>query len=714
MAQLTLRTLLAYLDDTLEPALARELGEKVAASEVAQQLVERIKVVTRRRGLKSPTAAGPDAEVADPNTVAEYLSDTLDGDQLKRVEETCLESDPHLAEVAACHQILTMLLTEPVRVPPRARQRMYALVPPPASVPNRRPGKALPVGGLSHRQAEKAEADDADAALLLGLGRYGGGSAARRAGLVAAGVGLVALLAVAVLMALPRTPPAPPESSPGGLYAALPPAQQPPPDRPKDKDPDPKPAGKKDETAAKTPDTPPVKDKDPDPAPPPAPKKDELVTKAAPPKADRAPLGRVEGLNALVVSRPEDGPNWVRLDPAGDPTVTSQDQVVALPGYKADVRLDSKVVAHLWGNVPDLLPARLLESRVRFHLPERLPDNSADRFDADLSLLAGRVYLTTTKPGGAKARVRLPGGEVWDVTLPNPEAVVAVEVVTGYDPGAAFAVEGGPAPRVEARAAVLRGAAGLAAPDRFKAWDKVAAPAVVEWDSKGGTVADPRPVADGDPYWAKFPVVGSAAGTAVQKALAELAGRVATRDGTRVALLEVLTAPADAGPNPLTPIAVYGEAAIATGADPAAELNPLVDLLTDEGRGFARVAAVNALAAWVARDPKNTALLQKPLAAKVGGEGVAEVVLRLLRGYVNPAKPDPADLDRLVGFLSHPSVAVRELALWNLVNFADPSAAAVPELLPNVAATGPAYEKAVKAWAARVEEVKKRPAPAKK
>ncbi|MBX9622361.1 MAG: hypothetical protein K2X82_00955, partial [Gemmataceae bacterium] len=146
MAQLTLRTLLAYLDDTLEPALARELGEKVAQSPVAQQLIDRIKVVTRRRGLKAPTAAGPDAEVSDPNTVAEYLSDTLDNDQLKRVEETCLESDAHLAEVAACHQILTLVLTEPVLVPPRARQRMYALVPPPASAPDRKPGRAVPVG----------------------------------------------------------------------------------------------------------------------------------------------------------------------------------------------------------------------------------------------------------------------------------------------------------------------------------------------------------------------------------------------------------------------------------------------------------------------------------------------------------------------------------------------------------------------------------------
>ena len=41
MAQLTLRTLLAYIDDTLEPTVARELGLKVAESELALELIER-------------------------------------------------------------------------------------------------------------------------------------------------------------------------------------------------------------------------------------------------------------------------------------------------------------------------------------------------------------------------------------------------------------------------------------------------------------------------------------------------------------------------------------------------------------------------------------------------------------------------------------------------------------------------------------------------
>src|SRR5438552_546792 len=66
MLRLTLRTLLAYIDDTLAPAQARELGEKVAASEPARELIERIKRVTRRRALPPAGRRGPDGPPARP------------------------------------------------------------------------------------------------------------------------------------------------------------------------------------------------------------------------------------------------------------------------------------------------------------------------------------------------------------------------------------------------------------------------------------------------------------------------------------------------------------------------------------------------------------------------------------------------------------------------------------------------------------------------
>ena len=52
--RLTLRTLLAYLDDSLEPSQAKLIGQKVAESEQARELIEHIKSVTRRRRITTP------------------------------------------------------------------------------------------------------------------------------------------------------------------------------------------------------------------------------------------------------------------------------------------------------------------------------------------------------------------------------------------------------------------------------------------------------------------------------------------------------------------------------------------------------------------------------------------------------------------------------------------------------------------------------------
>src|SRR5205823_12951691 len=88
--------------------------------------IERIKKVTRRRGLTVPPAAGPDK--VEANIVSEYLDNDLQADKVAEVEEQALGSDVVLAEIAACHQILALVLGEPAHVPPTARQRMYQLV----------------------------------------------------------------------------------------------------------------------------------------------------------------------------------------------------------------------------------------------------------------------------------------------------------------------------------------------------------------------------------------------------------------------------------------------------------------------------------------------------------------------------------------------------------------------------------------------------------
>lgn len=707
--RLTLRTLLAYLDDTLPADQAKVIGQKVGESETARELIDRIKKVTRRRGLSTPTK-GENGGPSDPNIVSDYLSDALSSDQVAQFEKACLDSDVHLAEVAACHQILTLLLSEPVRVPPTARQRMYQLVKGRESLPNRKPGQTVPVTG-ELPQPSATDADEADAAFLLGMTAYSRSEPwQRRAVPLAAAAALLACLAVAIWLAVPgtgRRDNGPADTEVAGAAPAQVPA--PPPHPQNQSQAPPKEAG-----PGKPPTLPPGKAagapeaaKPPEKAPEPQPGK--LVPDAVKPKADRQAVGKLQNTEAVVVSRAGSEDKWLRAT-AKNPELFTTDRVVCLPGYKAKVLLDPATELELWANVPEQQPrVPVLETAVTFY-------PAADGFDADFALHVGRVYLVSKRTTGSKVRLRF-REEVWDLTVPDDKAEVVVEVVNTLVRGVTKDIDPSELPLTSVGLTVTKGTAGLKV--RYKDLPQIKANEEVRWTSKGPGLKGPSPVDPGLPggasaYFSRYELPVGEQAKAAQEALAELSTRAADRDSIRVALAEMLrddavfNLPRIIGAR----LAILGQAAL---GDQAA----LVDALNDGNHPFVRDAAAFALMPALAATPGGVEQFRKRLADKLSltPEQTAFAV-RLIRGFAQPERTSSEAVDRVVDGLSSNVLVIRELAFWAVRSLIDPD---VPpsraQMMFDAAGPPENREPSVKAWQRYVaEELKQQggPAPKKK
>jgi hypothetical protein len=146
--RLTLRTLLAYMDDILDPEDHEDLGRKIESSVFATELIHRSRDAVRRLRLSAPAPlAGGGGDLhggddpLDANAMAEYLDNTMDPESVAEFERSCLEpgsqGDMLLAEAASCHHILTMVLGEPAEVEGDLRDRLYGLTAEQAATPQR-------------------------------------------------------------------------------------------------------------------------------------------------------------------------------------------------------------------------------------------------------------------------------------------------------------------------------------------------------------------------------------------------------------------------------------------------------------------------------------------------------------------------------------------------------------------------------------------------
>jgi hypothetical protein len=681
MIRMTLRTLLAYLDDTLPPADAKVIGEKLAESKHAQELVEKIRKGTRKRGLSTPPG-GPENWASDPNVVAAYLSDKLSAEQVTEFEKVALQSDVHLADVAACHQILTLLLSEQLRVPPTAYRRMYGLVKGKESIPGRSPGKTIPVGGV--RPSESAsDGDDADANYLLGMSAYSREQPfAQKALRWAAAAALAVGFAVAGWLAWPKTTSVDAGvngyETAGNRKAAIPPPTDPKADdtpKPQPMDPQPQQQPAVEPMPMPKPDVTPKSDVAP---PPPPPRNDRLVVA----KLD-TPDGKV------VLAKKTDDP-WSRVAKGAD--LYAADRLLCPPGYAAKLTAPTGTTIELWGNVfPDLLPIPVHETIVTPHVPP-------DGFDADFTLHTGRVYLTAGRPSTA-VRVRF-REEVWDVTLPDAQSEAVVQVVHMPVPGTLAEP-----PRTVAAVHVMKGTANLTV--RFKTFDKVAAGELIDWDSKVGKPAGPKKP-DGQfgkdsAYFNKVPVYPSPkAAQPMLQALDQFAERLKPGTPAQAAFAELRADPTAGVSSAYLAggrFSVFASAAVG-------DLAAVADVLNDANRPDLRVAAVTALQHHLADQPdaeeKFRTLAREKL--RLSDDGVT-VLLRHLRGVGPDDRTDLTTLNRLVDQLTAAEIAQREVALYVLLTDVDPTARSRPTLVFDCAAGADVREAAKAAWQQRVKEI---------
>jgi hypothetical protein len=650
--RLTLRTLLAYLDDTLDANEIKEIGEKVAESDAAQELVARLKQVTRRRRLTAPPATGP--EGTDPNDVAEYLDNELAAERVSDLEKMALESDVHLAEIAACHQILTLVLGEPALVPPKSKERMYALV---------RGREALP-----HRKAhapkhpdKEATVDEEELNLSSGWLRWV---------LPAAGILLVGLLALAVYSVLPGGPRQKGTTVASGdgkapvVNGGAPDAK----DDGKGKragDGGAPPTGGGTEggaggTGTEKKDGPgsgKVEDGAAEVRRPAAPSKERMLVANY--------LGAPSGLPAGLATLPEGGDKWQRFGTSGA-TVFSSDPVLALPGFAGVVRTKSGVDVTLRGHLRDFTIAPvmhfLMDSAVVFH--------ASKEFDLDLTLLRGRIFITSRKDkGAAKVRLRF-DKEVWDLTLAGRGDEVAVDLTRAYS--AVINYRAGEEPRAQCFLALLRGEADLKI-DAFQTHSLEAEPPKwvrMEWDSFTRT-AGPFKVDQATPALRREPPPPELLPEArreslrrMETALKNLEALLGSGKSLEVALQETLQKPDPAG----RVLAVYCLTAIDA-------IGPVIDVLGDEDPQHVadREAAFFALQRWVGRSPKQAKRLYDEktktglLIDKKYRQREAETIVQLLHPLLADEMTKAETYEALARCLQHRKVAIAEMGYWHLV-----------------------------------------------
>ena len=692
--RLTLRTLLAYLDDTLDPTQAKVIGQKVAESDQARELMEHIKQVTRRRRITTPPTNGPGSKI-DPNTIAEYLDSAVSAEQASEVEQICLASDVHLAEVAAAHQILALVLGEPALVPPTAKTRMYGLVKGPESIPFRKPTNP----SVADRE-EAPDSDDVDETLRMGLPSLGGqGKWKQNLLLIGGGFAAAVILGLAIfhLLDLPGDGERKdPNKDKSNQVAHIDEKKnddgkkvEPKVDG-KDTKVDPKPS-KDDKKPPKnveppldyTPPPPPVYPDDPKPVKdktPPFKQDASALPEFRNNPIDNRPfsLGKYVMPSAtdrsVVVCSPVGKSDWTRLW-GNNLDLQSGRTYIAMPGCKGELQLNRGVQLILWGSIPEILPSPLLfESVVELH--------NNDQYDLDMTLVRGRAIVgsRSEKPVAVRVRFENPAAanefEIVDMLLQGKGTQIIIDHAGGFIPPPPPFVKNPSSPE-RVPPAAFQGYCVLKGSVAFRQGDVtygLSGKSVLVWNSLNGLkpphVDEKLP--DAFSLNTKPPALPMEIDKKIRDELLKQRNEVLkARDDLSTLVfdnnnkLDVTLAELRYSAEPGRRImAIRCYAAMGSLAD-------LVDALSDERYGDRRQTAIRSLQNWIAVGRDNEYRLFDQLNAHFKAtmnaekaEKVSEKVMELLHGFTPP--------DVLVDNLNNSVLTIREMSFLNLMPLAPP------------------------------------------
>jgi hypothetical protein len=408
------------------------------------------------------------------------------------------------------------------------------------------------------------------------------------------------------------------------------------------------------------------------------------------PSTERQAAGQFVTANAVLLRRPDGSKDrWQRVPK--DSKVFTNEQLMSLPGYRSELKLDRGIELFLWGQVPEFIffGQPTLESVATLHAP------SAGN-QLDVTLDRGRLLLANAGNDDAvKVRLRF-RDQIWNLTL-FQTAEVIIDLSAGYTGDIRFskrpggeepislltlgvrkgriALQIGFQPAIEMSAPYYSPYLGLDSSNWINAFARQPGLGIISWDNKGKAPSKPGHVMDVLPNW-RFQLPSASPFREIvvemQRALDDWAKQLTSRKDVDVSL--ALTEAYNEQRPAMQRIGAFGLGAIDM-------IGPLVDALDDDMRTILRASAARALQHWTARESGNDLALYQILLKKRYNEMQADTYMQLLHG---PSETDVANPDfyqNLLSWLNSEKLGIRELALSYLHQL-DPEGLALAKYSP--------------------------------